>query len=74
MTIDEANIYWKDKTDKIKEMTDRELLEAEHDTEVDVMDDISLNYRLSDYYQALQNEVKKRKLESLPRLNQFLIK
>ena len=62
--------------EEIKELEDKELLELEHDTEVDLLDlvvgtDCSVEYylELSAYNKALETEIEARKLEKLPRLN-----
>lgn len=53
-------------------MTNRELLEEEHDTEVDIIaNDISWSSEDSEYHKMLLAEIEKRGLKLLPRLNTF---
>lgn len=59
----------KDLKEEIGKMSDRELLEDEHDTLVDITHDITLDRELHDRHSALINEIKKRNLKLLPRLN-----
>ena len=61
-----------------KELQDQELLELEHDTQVDLLDllpgrdcSISEYFKFSAYYKELETEVKARGLEALKRLNGF---
>jgi hypothetical protein len=54
---------------KIKDMTDKELLEDEHDTLVDITHDTTLDAELHKHHKALMEEIKKRGLTLLPRLN-----
>ncbi len=55
----------------IKLLNDKELLEKEHDLEVDIIHDLSGNLELDNIYDELVKEIKKRNLIKLPRLNGF---
>jgi len=55
--------------DQIKKLSDRELQEEEHDTQVDFFDDLTGSSYLRDKMRWIDEEMKLRKLEPLPRLN-----
>lgn len=60
------------KKNEICLMTDRDLLEEEHDTEVDIIaNDTSWSREDSEYHKMLLAEIEKRGLKLLPRLNTF---
>ena len=58
-------------TEEIKKLNDKELLELEHDTQVDCIDDLSGNLKIFELHNMLLEEIENRKLDKLPRLNGF---
>ena len=58
-------------TKEIKKLNDKELLELEHDTEVDCINDLSGNLEIFKLHKSLIEEIENRKLDKLPRLNGF---
>ncbi len=57
--------------EEIKKLSDKDLLEMQHDTEVDCVNDLSLNREILTLYKLLNEEIKFRNLKELPRLNGF---
>ena len=58
-------------TEEIKKLNNKELLELEHDTEVDCINDLSGNLKIFKLHNSLLKEIENRKLDKLPRLNSF---
>lgn len=59
------------KLEEIKKLTDKELLELEHDTEVDCINDLSGVREIFTLHADLIKEIEIRNLGKLPRLNGF---
>jgi len=57
--------------EQIKKLNNKELLELEHDTLVDCIDDLSGNLEIFELHNKLLEEIENRKLNKLPRLNGF---
>jgi hypothetical protein len=57
--------------EEIKKLNDKELLELEHDTEVDCINDLSGNLKIFELHRNLLEEIENRKLDKLSRLNGF---
>lgn len=57
--------------EKIKTLTDRQIQCLEHDSEVDAIRDLSGSLYLSNLNKWAREELKKRNLKELPRLNGF---
>ena len=58
--------------EKIKKLNDKELLELEHDTEVECRVDLSGNLEIFETHGNLLKEIENRGLNKLPRLNGFM--
>ena len=56
------------KTNEIKNLNDRELLELEHDTKVDCIKDLSGNLEIFELHKMLENEIKERKLKKTTKI------
>lgn len=56
---------------EIKKLNNKELLELEHDTEVECIHDLTGNLSIFKLYDNLLKEIKSRKLNKLSRLNSF---
>lgn len=55
----------------IQKLSDYDLQCLEHDNEVDFIDDLSASDYIQNVYKWCNEEMKKRNLEKLPRLNGF---
>jgi hypothetical protein len=55
--------------EEIKKLSNKELLEIEHDTQVDILDDLSGSLYLYELHDKFLIEIEIRKLEILTRLN-----
>lgn len=58
--------------EELKYLSDRELQEQEHDTQVDFLKDLTGNKFLIKKLESLNIEMKLRGLDPLPRLNAYL--
>lgn len=55
----------------VKELSDKELLELEHDTQVDCIENLDGDLSNFELYEKIDEEIKFRDLTELPRLNTF---
>ena len=56
---------------EVEKLSDKDLLELEHDNEVDLLDDLSFTKILYDIDKWTNEEIEKRGLTKLKRLNGF---